>query len=433
MTNALKFSMFGFLVLTPLPALGQIYALSGANLRAQPAENATVVDKLDANQDLRVLDTRDAWLRVRAGIDVEGWLPATAISDTWIKVWKRERKLLLMKGEKVERDYRIALGSQHPEGDKLRLKDGRTPEGRFFIAELDDAPEEGRYGARSMRLSYPSAADARRGLAERLIDKNTYLAIMRAVRNGETPPQHTALGGSIRIHGGGSTRDWTLGCVALADQDVRDLFALARKGMRVDIYASAADDARLSAPDFLPRAILTAAHEQLAAPARYTVAAVKASTLAFPGGDIAADQAVCTDIVVRALRGAGLDLQALVFEDRTLHPGHYRNPREIPRPSIDHRRVGNLVSFLRHFATDGKMSPGQGFAPGDVVVFDTGIANGTRFDHIGIVDDTKDSDGEWRAINIWTVNARTAAMDLIGKPYPTVVAWFRLGHPYVGR
>jgi len=38
-----------------------------------------------------------------------------------------------------------------------------------------------------------------------------------------------------------------------------------------------------------------------------------------------------------------------------------------------------------------------------------------------------------RAINIWTVGRRTSSMALIGKDYPTVAAWFRLGHPYATR
>jgi uncharacterized protein YijF (DUF1287 family) len=352
------------------------------------------------------------------------------VSDTWIKVWKRERKLFLMKGDTVEQTFRVALGSQNPTGQKVKRGDGATPEGRYFIAEVDESPESGRYGARSMRLSYPSVDDARRGLRDRLIDKVTYLSILRAVRAGEVPPQRSALGGSIRIHGGGSNHDWTLGCIALDDEDVIALFARAGKGTRVDVFASAEDEARLGKADFVADTVLAAAKEQTLKPALYTTAAMKVIAMDFPGGDISADQAVCTDIVVRALRTAGLDLQALVFEDRNLHPERYPGKHEVPRTSIDHRRVGNLVALLRRLAATGAVGTQDGLAPGDVVVFDTGIANGTPFDHIGIVDDTKDTDGNLRAINIWTVGRRTSSMALIGQSYPTVAAWFRLGHPY---
>jgi uncharacterized protein YijF (DUF1287 family) len=409
------------------------YARQAAPLRVSPAAAAKIVDRVDANQTLQVEEAKSGWVRVRMGIDVRGWLPSNAVTDTWIKVWKRERKLLLMKGDVVERTFRMALGSQNPTGQKVKRGDGATPEGRYFIAEVDEAPESGRYGARSMRLSYPSVDDARRGLRDHLIDKPTYLGIVRAVRAGEVPPQHTALGGSIRIHGGGSKHDWTLGCIALDDQDVIALFAEVGKGTRVDVFASAEDEVRLGKTDFVPSTILAAAKGQTANPALYTTAAMKVIAMDFPGGDISPDQAVCTDIVVRALRPAGLDLQALVFEDRNLHPERYPGKREPPRPSIDHRRVGNLVALLRHLAVEGAIGAQGGFAPGDVVVFDTGIANGSPFDHIGIVDDVKDADGSLRAINIWTVGRRTSSMALIGKSYPAVAAWFRLGHPYAYR
>ena len=413
-----------------LHARAETYARKAATLRAAPSPTAKLVDGVDANQSVVVLESKDTWTRVRLGADVTGWLPADVLSDTWIKVWKRERKLLLMKGDSVERSFRVALGAQNPTGQKVKLGDGATPEGRFYIAELNAFLESSRYGLRSMRLSYPSAADARRGLRDKLIDKATYLAIVRAVRAGEIPPQHTPLGGSIRIHGGGSKRDWTLGCIALEDEDAIALYAEIGKGTRVDVYASAEDEARLGKSGFASVAVLAAAKAQIEAAALYTAAAMKVIPMDFPGGDIPKEQAVCTDIVVRALRAVELDLQAAVFEDRTLHPERYPNRRESPRPSIDHRRVGNLVALLRRYALVGAVGTAAGLAPGDVVVFDTGIPNGSPFDHIGIVDDRKDSAGNLQAINVWTVGRHTSSMALIGQSYPTVSAWFRLGHPY---
>ena len=414
-------------------ARAESYALHAAALQASPTTGAKIVDRVDANQSLVVEVADKGWVRVRMGVDVVGWLAADVVSDTSVKVWKKERKLSLMKGDTIERTFHVALGSQNPTAEKVKRGDGATPEGRFFIAELDESPETGRYGARSMRLSYPAAADARRGLRDHLIDKAAYLAIVRAVRAGDVPPQHTALGGSIRIHGGGGKHDWTLGCIALDDEDAIALFAEIRKGTRVDVYASAADEMRLGKSGFLAGGVLAAAKAQITASALYTVAAMKVVPMGFPGGDIPADQAVCTDIVIRALRGADLDLQALVLEDRTLHPERFPGKREAPRPSIDHRRVGNLVALLRRQAVAGSLHSRQGLSAGDIVVFDTGIPNGSPFDHIGIVDDARDEGGNPRAINIWTVGRRTSSMALIGQPYPTVAAWFRLGHPFAYR
>jgi uncharacterized protein YijF (DUF1287 family) len=414
-------------------ARAETYALKAAVLRSAPSASAKAVDGVDANQTVSVIETKDSWSKIRLGVDVVGWLPADVLSGTSIKVWKRERKLFLVEGEAVTKTFRIALGAKNPTGQKAKLGDGATPEGRFYLAELDGSPEAGRYGARSMRLSYPSAADARRGLHDGLIDKATYLSIVKAVRMGDVPPQHSPLGGSIRIHGGGSQRDWTLGCIALDDADAITLFDAVRKGTRIDVYASADEEKRQTRAGFVPATVLAAAKAQIAAGALYTVAAMRVIPMGFPGGDIPAQQAVCTDIVVRALRGADLDLQALVFEDRMLHPERYPNRRESPRPSIDHRRVGNLVALLRRQAVAGAVGSARGLEPGDVVVFDTGIPNGSPFDHIGIADDAKDADGNLRAINIWTVGRRTSSMSLIGKDYPTVAAWFRMGHPYAYR
>ena len=265
-------------VTVPTVARAEYYALRATALRASPSPSAKVVDRVDANQSLAVEASDKGWMRVRMGVDVVGWLAANAVSDRWIKVWKRERKLLLMKGERAERTFRVALGDQNPTGQKLKRGDGATPEGRYFIAELDGTPKAGRYGARSMRLSYPSVADARRGLKNRLIDRASYLAIVRAIRAGEVPPQRTALGGSIRIHGGGSKHDWTLGCIALDDKDAIALFAEVGKGTRVDVYASADEDARLGKAGFLPGAVLAAAKVQIQASALYTVAAIRLRT-----------------------------------------------------------------------------------------------------------------------------------------------------------
>jgi uncharacterized protein YijF (DUF1287 family) len=275
-----------------------------------------------------------------------------------------------------------------------------------------------------MRLSYPGVPHARRALQAKLIPRATYDAIVRAIAAGAMPPQNTPLGGSIRIHGGGSKRDWTLGCIALTDDEVIEVYNFARSGMRVEVFANAADEA--TARVGFGKAILNGAKAQLANPARYTMHAMQALPMPFPMGDIDRGEAVCTDIIVRALRLAGLDLQALIYEDRLLHKDRYRGKSEI-KPNIDHRRVTNLVPFFRRFAGEGSVSGKAGWRPGDVVIFDTGIQNGTPFDHIGIVDDTKDGAGEWKAINIWTVGYQTQAMALIGKDYPKVVAWFRVG------
>jgi hypothetical protein len=68
-------------------------------------------DAVDANQTVFIIQSKHSQSRVRLGVDVVGWLPGDVLADTWLKVWKRERKLLLMKGDAASRSLRIALGS----------------------------------------------------------------------------------------------------------------------------------------------------------------------------------------------------------------------------------------------------------------------------------------------------------------------------------
>ena len=424
------------LVARAAPALAASYTVTGGvPLREAPSPSARVLATLDANETVEVLATAArGHTRVRVGADLDGYVEAAAISDVWIAAYKAERALVLMKGTRVLARYRMALGARNPTGDKQRRGDGATPEGRFFIAEADPRPGSASYGARSLRLSYPSSEDARRGLAEGLIDYDTYLRIVRDVRAGRVPDQNTPLGGSIRIHGGGGDNDWTLGCLALADRDVVQLYGRVRRGTRVEVYASAAQAAALARPDHVAGQILRAAQEQLERPALYTRQAMTVVPLDYPGGDLDPGQAVCADIVVRAARGAGLDLQALLHEDRMVHPELYAASSRDPRPShqIDHRRVRNLERFFARHAARPTLLPGRApaadFRPGDIVLFETGIANGTPFDHIGVVDERRDASGFPLVINIWTVGAQTASIPLLGLDYPTVVAHFRLGH-----
>lgn len=414
------------------------YTVTGnVPLREAPSPGARVLATLDANETVVPLaPPRAGFTRVRVGADLEGHVASRALGDVRIEAHKAERALLLIAGTRVVARYRMALGARAPAGDKQRRGDGATPEGRFFIAEVDARPEAARHGARSLLLSYPNAEDARRGLAHGLVDYEGYLAIVRAVRAGQVPPQDTALGGSIRIHGGGGDRDWTAGCLALADADVRALFARVGRGTRVDVYASAEQARALGRPGHLGARVLRGAQEQLKNPALYTRRAMSVWPLAFPAGDIDAGQAVCADIVVRAARRADLDLQALVHEDRLLHPERYPVIAGAARAShqIDHRRVRNLERFFARRALRPTRAPERAgaadFLPGDIVVFEVGIANGTPFDHIGVVDERRDPDGYPRVINIWSVGAQTASMRLLGSDYPTVVAHFRLRHPF---
>jgi murein L,D-transpeptidase YafK len=136
-----------------------------------------------------------------------------------IVVKKAERKLFVYSAGKLVRTYRIGLGLS-PVGDKVRQGDRRTPEGEFYVFRKNNRSAF----YLSLGVSYPNAAHAGRGLRDGLINRTQYESIMRALRAKKTPPQNTALGGDIYIHGRGAGSDWTWGCVALEDEDIRELF-----------------------------------------------------------------------------------------------------------------------------------------------------------------------------------------------------------------
>jgi len=156
-------------------------------------------------------------------------LPHTLVNPR-IVVTKSKRLLTLYSAEKVVRTYRVGLGLS-PVEDKIRAGDRRTPEGDFYVCIKN--PKSKFY--LSLGLSYPNQQHAERGLRAGLITQAQYNQISDAIKTKRQPPQYTRLGGEIFIHGNGSERDWTWGCVALDDKDIRELFDAVPVGTPVRI------------------------------------------------------------------------------------------------------------------------------------------------------------------------------------------------------
>ncbi|MFA9441172.1 murein L,D-transpeptidase family protein [Uliginosibacterium sp. sgz301328] len=150
--------------------------------------------------------------------------------DVSIVVRKQARVVQVLDDGKVVKTYRAALGYA-PDGTKLRQGDGKTPEGRYFV-RVKNANSQFHL---SLGIDYPGVDDAARGLKARLIDGAQYAAIVAAHRRNRLPPQNTALGGDIFLHGGGNSRDWTLGCIALDNADIEELYKTVKLGTPVDI------------------------------------------------------------------------------------------------------------------------------------------------------------------------------------------------------
>jgi uncharacterized protein YijF (DUF1287 family) len=108
----------------------------------------------------------------------------------------------------------------------------------------------------------------------------------------------------------------------------------------------------------------------------------------YPGGDVPLDRGVCTDVLIRAYRKCGSDLQALVHEDMIKAWGAYPKLWGLSRPdsNIDHRRVPNLsVFFARHGRVLETNAEAKLYLPGDIVTWK--LRSGVP--HIGIVSDRR--------------------------------------------
>lgn len=113
--------------------------------------------------------------------------------------------------------------------------------------------------------------------------------------------------------------------------------------------------------------------------------------LDYPGGDVPLATGVCTDVVIRALREQGLDLQKAVHEDMRANFARYPKNWGLRSPdrNIDHRRVPNLMTWFQRqgWALRHGTDPGA-YRAGDIVTWDLG--NGTV--HIGIVSDRRSAE-----------------------------------------
>jgi uncharacterized protein YijF (DUF1287 family) len=137
--------------------------------------------------------------------------------------------------------------------------------------------------------------------------------------------------------------------------------------------------------------------------------------IGYPMGDVAADRGVCTDVVIRAYRAIGVDLQVLVHEDMRASFADYPALWGLTRPdaNIDHRRVPNLQRFLERA---GAKVTGAGeysdYLPGDLV---TWMLPG-NLPHIGIVSDRR-APGTARPLILHNIGAGPVEEDMM-RAYP---------------
>jgi hypothetical protein len=241
---------------------------SELNVRLAPSLNAPVVLRLLHGMDLKQIEIKTIdsiiWVSLEVGeytywvakkdlstskkylsnVDseerkqiVNRGIPLSAPS---IYIDKKKRILFIIDGKDTPiKIYKIGLGIQ-PNGSKEIKGDDRTPEGRYYVAHVNPVSKYGNDPDTggplpSFLLSYPNPWDAWRGLQQGVIDIGAYKSIMYSFLQRSIPSQRTGLGGYIMIHGNGSDRDWTNGCIALENNQIKELSSLISVGVNVEI------------------------------------------------------------------------------------------------------------------------------------------------------------------------------------------------------
>lgn len=116
--------------------------------------------------------------------------------------------------------------------------------------------------------------------------------------------------------------------------------------------------------------------------------------IAYPQGDVSPRRGVCSDVIIRAYRGIGIDLQQRVHEDMKKHFAYYPKLWGLRRAdsNIDHRRVPNLQVFFKRFGTTLPITQSAAdYAAGDIVTWN--LREKGSLPHIGIVTDKKSRNG----------------------------------------
>ena len=116
-------------------------------------------------------------------------------------------------------------------------------------------------------------------------------------------------------------------------------------------------------------------------------------SLKYPNGDVPADKGVCTDVIIRAYRKLGVDLQKEVHLDMKSNFDKYPKNWGLKQPdkNIDHRRVRNLMTFYTRHGIEIKISQDPvDYNPGDIVCWNLGGG----ITHIGIVSRKKTEDDQ---------------------------------------
>ena len=151
----------------------------------------------------------------------------------------------------------------------------------------------------------------------------------------------------------------------------------------------------LLAQEAFPAKLIKAARSQVGVTTSYDPDYV---ALTYPMGDLPRERGVCTDVVIRALRECGADLQELVHLDMKKNFAQYPKIWGLKGTdkNIDHRRVPNLMTyFTRRGFSQPKSDDATRFQPGDLVT----CLVAKKLPHVMIVSDKKGSSGHYMVVH----------------------------------
>lgn len=408
-----RFSLFPFMLVLGLVVWGLCVAdpasagefgfgtemhvvVEAANLRAAPGRNADKVATLERNASVILLESRGAWLRVASVTNLQGWVRRDLVSERHLVLLLKERTMLLMCGEVAEAEISV------------RDCGGLVRPARYFARPderggfvLDRIPAEWRDLLSSGRITYAE-----------------YAGLVTGTR-GNAP------GGPARLSGTRCAR----GVEVLASPLAR-LRRLLPRGTRLDAYASEAEYLALNENGALGAAVQAGSEVQLCSPAAGVRPGWMLPHLAYPGGDIQPDFANSADVVVRAVRHAGLDLQALVHEDYLRFPDRYAGVHTGDMAAM-HRNPEALRIWLKQHAlslpVDAGLDP-LGFEPGDIVTLDSGLGPTRGTDRVGVVAETCNPAGVPLLVTVWDMGQNVGLRDVLGRRHPRTTGHFRLLH-----
>ncbi len=135
-------------------------------------------------------------------------------------------------------------------------------------------------------------------------------------------------------------------------------------------------------------------------------------SITYPNGDVPKDKGVCTDIIIRAYRKLGVDLQKEVHEDMKTNFSLYPKIWGLKKTdtNIDHRRVPNLMTFFKRKGTVKTISTNpKDYIPGDIVCWNLGGG----ITHIGIVSSKKSSTNKQRYLIVHNIGAGQVLEDCL--------------------